>query len=96
MSGKLEMNYEEFKLKLVQPNSGSEAFNSGVKQANSRAKKLIKKLYEDTDFLINETKRIQKDNARLRVLFDDEFCRCSKCGEYKRKGFGCYCGDEGE
>ena len=32
------MNYDEFKNKLVQPNSASEAFNSGVKQANSRAK----------------------------------------------------------
>ena len=90
------MNYDEFKLKLVQPNSGSEAFNSGVKQANSRAKKLIKKLYEDTDFLINETKRIQKDNARLRLLFNGEISRCGNCGELKRRGFGCYCEDEDE
>ena len=38
------MNYDEFKYKLVQTNSGSEAFNSGVKQANSRAKRIFKNM----------------------------------------------------
>ena len=33
-------------------------------------------------------------SERLKILFDGEFCRCSKCGEYKRSGFGCYCEDE--
>ena len=36
--------YDNFKDKLVQPNSGSEAFNSGVKQANSRAKRIFKNM----------------------------------------------------
>jgi len=41
-----------------------------------------------------KAKKIKKDNQRLKILFDGEFCRCSKCGEYKRSGFGCYCEDE--
>ena len=88
------MTYETFKDKLVQPNSGSEAFNSGVKQANSRARRLVKKLFDFYELSINEAQKIQKDNQRLKLLFDSEFCRCAKCGEYKRSGFGCYCENE--
>lgn len=44
------MTYDNFINKLVQPNSGSEAFNSGVKQANSRAKKLAKKVFDELHY----------------------------------------------
>ena len=44
------MNYQDFTNKLVQPNSGSEAFNNGVKQANSRAKKLAKKVFDELHY----------------------------------------------
>ena len=47
----LKMNYQDFNNRLVQPNSGSEAFNSGVKQANSRAKKLVKKVFDELHYL---------------------------------------------
>ena len=40
------MTFDDFKTKLVQPNSGSDAFNSGVKQANSRARRLVKIMLE--------------------------------------------------
>ena len=40
------MTFDDFKAKLVQPNSGSAAFNSGVKQANSRARRLVKIMLE--------------------------------------------------
>lgn len=88
------MTYDEFKYKLLVPNSGSDAFNSGVKQANSRANKLFKQIFNYFELSISEAKKIKKDNQRLKILFDGEFCRCSKCGEYKRSGFGCYCEDE--
>ena len=41
------MTREEYKNKLIQPNSGSEAFNKGVKQANSRANRLFKNIFDD-------------------------------------------------
>ncbi len=88
------MTYDEFKYKLLVPNSGCDAFNSGVKQANSRANKLFKQIFNYFELSISEVKKIKKDNQRLKILFDGEFCRCSKCGEYKRSGFGCYCEDE--
>ena len=88
------MTYYDFKDKLVQPNSGNEVYNKGIKVANSRANRLCKKVFDYFELTISETKRIQKDNERLKLLFDSEFCRCSKCGEYKRSGFGCYCEDE--
>lgn len=88
------MTKETMKAKLVQPNSGSEAYNKGIRIANSRANKLFKQIFDYFELSINEATRIQKDNQRLKMLFDGQFCRCSKCGEYKRSGFGCYCEDE--
>lgn len=85
------MKLEEIKEKLVIPNSGSEVYNKGIRKANSRANKLFKKVFDYFEFSIEEAKRIQKDNERLKSLFNSEFCRCSKCGEYKRINFGCYC-----
>ena len=43
------MTFDDFQSKLVQPNSGSEAFNSGVKQANSRARRLVRIMLEHFD-----------------------------------------------
>ena len=43
-----------------------------------------------------ELEKIQKDNQKLKILFDSEFCRCLKCNEYKRNGFGCYCENNDE
>ena len=40
---------------------------------------------------IEQLEKHIKDTYTLKLLFDSEFCRCSKCGEYKRSGFGCYC-----
>ena len=40
------MTFDDFKTKLVQPNSGSDAFNSGVKRANGRARRLVKIMLE--------------------------------------------------
>ena len=37
-----------------------------------------------------------KDLSRLKVIFNGEISRCGSCGELKRRGFGCYCGDEDE
>ena len=88
------MTKESIKEKLIQPNSGSEIYNKGIRIANSRANKLFKQIFDYFELSINEAKRIQKDNERLKILFDSEFCRCSKCGEYKRIRFGCYCEDE--
>lgn len=87
------MDIQELKDKLIVPNSGNDIYNKGIKIANKRAISLIKKVFNYFDFSIQETKRIQKDKERLKILFDGEFCRCSKCGEYKRYGFGCYCED---
>ena len=85
------MNAQYFKDKLVQPNSGSEVYNKGIRIANSRANKLFKQIFNYFELSINEATKIHKDNQRLKILFDGEFGRCSKCGEYKRSGFGCYC-----
>ena len=41
-----QMTFDDFKTKLVQPNSGSDAFNSGVKRANGRARRLVKIMLE--------------------------------------------------
>ena len=41
------MTREYFKDKLFQPKSGSDAFNKGVKQANSRANRLFKQAIDD-------------------------------------------------
>ena len=40
---------------------------------------------------IKQLEKHIKDTYTLKILFDSEFCICSKCGEYKRSGFGCYC-----
>ena len=88
------MNVQYFKDKLVQPNSGSEVYNKGIRIANSRANKLFKQIFDYFELSISESNQIQKDNYRLKILFDGEFCRCSKCNEYKRSGFGCCCENE--
>lgn len=60
----------------------------------------VTRLYHGSDIIHliqianNQIEQLQKDNSRLKILFDSEFCRCSKCGEYKRSGFGCYCENE--
>ena len=38
----------------------------------------------------------RKDLSRLKVIFNGEISRCGNCGELKRRGFGCYCGDDDE
>ena len=43
---------------------------------------------------ISELRTFIEDTQRLKILFDSEFTRCNKCGEYKRSGFGCYCENE--
>lgn len=40
---------------------------------------------------IKELKQIEKDLQTMKILFDSEFCRCSKCENLKRSGFGCIC-----
>ena len=90
------MTRENMRYKLIVPNSGNEVYNKGIRIANSRANKLFKQIFDYFELSINEAKRIQKDNERLKILFDSEFCRCSKCGEYKRSGFGCYCENDNE
>ena len=74
--------YDNFKDKLVQPNSGSEAFNSGVKQANSRARKLVKKLFDELETLRKKhTVFISKDEAlKLNIkyskdCYSEEHCK---------------------
>ena len=57
-------------------------------------KEHIKESIEELENFINNANKMQKDIQRLKILFDSEFCRCSKCGEYKRSGFGCYCENE--
>jgi hypothetical protein len=54
-------------------------------------KEYIKESIEELENFINNANKMQKDIQRLKILFDSEFYRCSKCGEYKRSGFGCYC-----
>ena len=44
---------------------------------------------------IKEIEDMQKDFQDIKILFDSEFCRCSKCGKYKRSGFGCSCENDG-
>ena len=45
---------------------------------------------------IKDSLGYRKDLSRLKVIFDGEISRCGNCGELKRRGFGCYCGDEDE
>ena len=43
---------------------------------------------------IKEASIYRKDLSRLKVVFNGEISRCGNCGELKRRGFGCYCGDD--
>ena len=70
-----------------------ELLNSNSANQEKYIKDAIKEIEELENF-INNANKIQKDNQRLKILFDSEFCRCSKCGEYKRSGFGCICENE--
>lgn len=70
-----------------------ELLNSNSANQEKYIKDAIKEIEELENF-INNANKMQKDNQRLKILFDSEFCRCSKCGEYKRSGFGCYCENE--
>ena len=45
---------------------------------------------------IKDASIYSKDLSRLKVVFNGEISRCGNCGELKRRGFGCYCGDEDE
>ena len=69
------MNYETFKDKLIQPNSGSEAFNSGVKQANSRSRRLVKKLFDELETLRKKhTVFISKDEAlKMNIKYSKDY-----------------------
>ena len=67
--------------------------NSNSANQEKYIKDAIKEI-EELENIAGNAKMIQKDNQRLKILFDSEFCRCSKCGEYKRSGFGCYCENE--
>lgn len=70
-----------------------ELLNSNSANQEKYIKDAIKEIEELENF-INNANKMQKDIQRLKILFDSEFCRCSKCGEYKRSGFGCYCENE--
>ena len=70
-----------------------ELLNSNSANQEKYIKDAIKEIEELENF-INNANKMQKDNQRLKILFDSEFCRCSKCGEYKRSGFGCFCENE--
>ena len=45
---------------------------------------------------IKDSSIYRKDLSRLKVIFNGEISKCGSCGELKRRGFGCYCGDEDE
>ena len=45
---------------------------------------------------IKDSSIYRKDLGRLNYIFNGEISRCGNCGELKRRGFGCYCGDEDE
>lgn len=70
-----------------------ELLNSNSANQEKYIKDAIKEIEELENF-INNANKMQKDIQRLKILFDSEFCRCSKCGEYKRSGFGCCCENE--
>lgn len=70
-----------------------ELLNSNSANQEKYIKDAIEEIEELENF-INNANKMQKDNQRLKILFDSEFCRCSKCGEYKRSGFGCFCENE--
>ena len=70
-----------------------ELLNSNSANQEKYIKDAIKEIEELENF-INNANKMQKDIQRLKILFDSEFCRCSKCGEYKRSGFGCFCENE--
>lgn len=67
--------------------------NSNSTNQEKYIKDAIKEI-EELENIAGNAKNIQKDIQRLKILFDSEFCRCSKCGEYKRSGFGCFCENE--
>jgi hypothetical protein len=43
----LIMNREEAKAKLLEANSGNDVYNKGIKNANSRANRIFKAIYDD-------------------------------------------------
>ena len=45
---------------------------------------------------IKDSSIYRKDLSRLKVIFNGEISRCGNCGELKRRGFGCYCGNGDE
>lgn len=55
--------------------------------------KIVDKIYDEFEDILKENIRLEKDLAQLKTLFDSEYDRCS-CGSYKRRGFGCSCGEE--
>ena len=44
--------------------------------------------------VIKNSSIYRKDLTRLNYIFNGEISRCGNCGELKRRGFGCYCGDD--
>jgi len=84
------MTIEEFKLKLLDPNSGNAAFNKGIKQANSRANRLYKKALDDFESRTGEN----CDNNIIDTVNDGIYgwCNviCEQVEHFKtNKDFGC-------
>ena len=69
------MTYDEFKYKLLAPNSASDAFNSGVKQANSRAKKLVKKILDSNLKKMTKEEAIKINIETSKDVFSEEHGR---------------------
>ena len=46
--------------------------------------------------VIKNSSIYRKDLTRLNYIFNGEISRCGNCGELKRRGFRCDCGDDDE
>jgi len=60
------MTKEEAKLMRLEPNSGNDAYNSGIKSANRRASHIIDKMNEDFE---KEKQKIKKEAEYWKLSF---------------------------
>ena len=56
----------------------------------------IDEAIEELNIYVEGQQRGRKDLNNLLYVFNGEISRCGNCGELKRRGFGCYCGDDDE
>ena len=56
----------------------------------------IDEAIEELNIYVEGQQRDRKDLNNLLYIFNGEISRCGNCGKLKRRGFGCYCGDENE